>query len=259
VAALLEAGARSVVGIDPDARAVEAATRLYGERARFIEGEPVALPFAAASFDVVASLGPPEVILDPEAAIGEFRRVLSEEGVLLIALPLADAPSGLAGGDEDGWRKLLGSSFAGLRFYRRRVSLAATVAPQDAGSAPDLARARWLAGDPGEDRAVLAIAGPEQLPELDSAASLVSFRDLRAQQETLAAWELRARKAEADGSAKHWELVASREAQRRLRMRLHTVEHRPLRVLSRILRGKPARLGEGPPIRASELKPQRWD
>lgn len=64
--------------------------------------------------------------------------------------------------------------------------------------------------------------------------------------------------AEADGSAKHWELVASREAQRRLRMRLYQLEHRPLRVISRVLRGKPAKLGEGPPLRVSETKLQEW-
>ena len=102
-------------------------------------------------------------------------------------------------------------------------------------------------------------ASDAELPELGSLASMVSFRDLRAQEEALEAWEHRARRAEAEGSAKHWELVAAREAQRRLRMRLHQLEHRPLRVISRVLRGKPARLGAGPPLRASEIKPEHWD
>jgi hypothetical protein len=105
----------------------------------------------------------------------------------------------------------------------------------------------------------LLAASNSKLPELGALASMVSFRDLRAQEETLEAWEERARRAEADGSAKHWELVAAREAQRRLRMRLHQIEHRPLRVLSRVLRGKPAKLGPGPPLRASEIKPEHWD
>lgn len=258
-ALLLEAGARSVVGVDPDERAVEAATRLYGERARFIVGEALALPLAAGSFDVVTCFGAPDERLEPEGEIAELRRVLTGDGLLLLSVPLGEGSGGGEGRDEAGWRELLAEGFEGLRLYRRRASLAATVAPHDAGPAPTLERASWLAGDAAEDRSLLALAGPAELPELDSVASLVSFRDLRAQQETLAAWELRARQAEADGSAKHWELVASREAQRRLRMRLHTIEHRPLRVLSRILRGKPAKLGEGPPIRASELKPQRWD
>lgn len=257
VEALLASGASSLVGVDPDERAVDAATRLYGERASFIVGEPAALPLATGSFDVVASFGAIEGMLDPEAALAEFRRVLVEDGILLAALPLPGSEGEL--GHGVGWHRLLAASFPAVRLYRRRVALAAAVAPADAGPAPELAEARWLAGDAGEDRTALVVAGAEKLPDLPSAASLVSFRDLRAQQETLAAWELRARQAEADGSAKHWELVASREAQRRLRKRLYALEHRPLRVLFRILRGKPAKLGEGPPIRASEMKPQRWD
>lgn len=259
---LLEAGARSVLGVDPDERAVEIATRLYGERARFVAAEAMALPLASGSFDVVTCFDALDDALDPDAAIAEFRRVLTDNGLLLLSLPLPGPASAAVQAPRRGerdWRELLGSSFAGVRVYRSRVSLAATIAPEEAGATPEIGRAAWLAGDAAEDRTVLALAGPAELPELPSVASLVSFRDLRAQQETLAAWELRARQAEADGSAKHWELVASREAQRRLRMRLHTVEHRPLRILSRILRGKPAKLGEGPPIRASELKPQRWD
>lgn len=259
---LLAAGARSVLGVDPDERAVEIATRLYGERARFMVAEAVALPLASGSFDVVTCFGALDDALDPDSAIAEFRRVLTDDGLLLLSLPLPGPPHAAVQGPprpERAWRELLSSSFGAVRVYRSRVSLAATIAPEETGPAPDIAGASWLAGDAAEDRTVLAVAGPAKLPELESVVSLVSFRDLRAQQETLAAWELRARQAEADGSAKHWELVASREAQRRLRMRLHTIEHRPLRILSRILRGKPAKLGEGPPIRASELKPQRWD
>ena len=106
---------------------------------------------------------------------------------------------------------------------------------------------------------MLIAASDAELPALGAVASMASCRDLRAQEETIAAWEERARRAEAEGSAKHWELVAAREAQRRLRLHLHKLEHRPLRVISRVLRGKPRKLGEGPPLRNSELKPERWD
>ena len=258
---LVEAGAKSVLGVDPEPRAVEIAERLYGERARFITAEPVALPLAARSYDVVVSFGSLEGTLDPESTLAEFRRILAEDGLLLIALPLSgfaeDVPAGARGRGAARWREALERDFGAVRTYRRRVALAATVAPE--APAAEIDQSVWLEGDPAEDRSVLALAGRDPLPELQSVASLVSFRDLRAQHETLEAWEERARRAEADGSAKHWELVASREAQRRLRVRLHKLEHRPFRVISRILRGKPAKLGPGPPIRASELNPQRWD
>ena len=48
---LLTAGARAVAGVDRIERAVEVATRLYGERIRFLAAEPTALPLASASFD----------------------------------------------------------------------------------------------------------------------------------------------------------------------------------------------------------------
>lgn len=260
---LLEAGARTVVGVDSDPRSIEVATRLYGERIRFLAAEPTALPLASESFDVAICFDAPEATLDPVAAIGELGRVLRADGLILISLPLSLSPleaepPAAANGDEP-WRDLLEKRFGHVRIFRRRLSIAATLAPLDAGARSPLESAGWLAGGDGEDRMMLAAASNADLPELPSVASLVSFRDLRAQRETLAAWEQRARLAEADGSAKHWELVAAREAQRRLRVRLHKIEHRPLRMLSRVLRGKPARLGEGPPIRASEHKPQRWD
>jgi hypothetical protein len=104
----------------------------------------------------------------------------------------------------------------------------------------------------------LALASESQLPDPPALALLTGLTELSLVLEKLRMWEERARRAEAEGSAKHWELVAAREAQRRLRKRLHHLEHRPLRVLSRVLRGKPARLGPGPNLRISEL-PKEWN
>ena len=259
---LLDAGAKSVVGADPDPRSVEIATRLHGERIRFLLAETAALPLADQSFDVVVCLDPPQPSFDPDAAIAELGRILAEDGVMMLSLPLAATPTETAVArtpDEGRRRELLASRFKHVEIFRRRVALAATIAPEDARERTELEQASWLTGGEGEDRTILVAASDAPLPKFGSLASLESVRDLRAQQETLAAWEQRARRAEADGSAKHWELVAAREAQRRLRMRLHKIEHRPLRVISRVLRGKPAKLGEGPPLRASEIKPEHWD
>ena len=100
----------------------------------------------------------------------------------------------------------------------------------------------------------------EPLPALGSIASLVSFRDLRAQEETLEAWEGAGppgrgrRLGQALGAGRR------REAQRRLRMRLlQDGAQAACGVISRVLRGKPAKLGLGPPLRASERKPDHWD
>lgn len=263
-ALLAAAGARSVVGVDPDERAVETATRLYGERLRFVCAEPLALPFAEASFDALTCFGPLETGPDPAGLLEGLLRVLSEDGILLAALPTSDTAL----------RTVLAERFRNVRSYRAGLRLAAAIVPEGPvagrpenaaapeaapGAALELGELRWLPGAEGEDRRVLVAASNSDLPDLPSVASLAGFRDLRGYRETLAAWEERARRAEADGSAKHWELVASREAQRRLRKRLHALEHRPLRVIWRVIRGGPRRVGEKPQIRLSEQEPQPWD
>jgi len=276
-ALLKEAGARSVLGVDADPRAVEVATRLYGEGIRFLAAEPMSLPLAADSFAAVVCFGALESAPDPGALLEQLLRVLSDDGVLLASLPAlregdlgngpgsagwasstgaAPSPNGAAPRDR---RDELAARFRHLRSYRIGIRTAATVAPaEDAGPVP-IDEAVWLSGDGGEDRTVVVAAANAALPELPSVATLSGLRDLRAYREQIAAWEERARRAEAEGAAKHWELVAAREAQRRLRKRLFTLEHRPLRVLSRVVRGKPAKLGPGPPIRVSEREPEPWE
>jgi SAM-dependent methyltransferase len=262
---LLDAGgARSIVGADHDAAAVEAATRQYGALASFMHAEPMALPLAPRSFDVVTCFGPLDREPDAEAVLDGITRILTADGLLLASLDTgpAEGSVGVAEGGMrsiDEWRAALSAGFRDVRFYRRRLCLAAAVAPVGSSSAIPINDTAWVTDGEAEDRAVLVVAGNGALPELPSVASMTDFRDLRAYRATIAAWEERARRAEADGSAKHWELVAAREAQRRLRKHLHALEHRPLRVLWRVMRGRPARLGQGPPIRASERGPERWD
>ncbi len=265
-AILRDAGAATVVGADPDPRSAEIATRLYGERIHFAQAETTALPLAAGSFDAVVCLDAPTPELDPRDAIEELCRVLAPGGLLIVSLPLSSPPPEAAGPvvhiDDELERSLaesISSRFANSAGFRRRLAVAASVAPAGGPERAELDAAGWLAGGEAEDRSLLLAASDSELPELTSVASMVSFSDLRSQQETLAAWEERARRAEAEGSAKHWELVASREAQRRLRMRLHQIEHRPLRVIWRVLRGGPRKLGQGPPLRTSEVRSEHWD
>jgi SAM-dependent methyltransferase len=263
-AQLLEAGAQSVVGVDHDPRAVETATRLYGARARFLHAELLALPLARHSFDFVTCFDALDDSPDPDAVITGLRRVLADDGLLMVSLrvdgPTGEGANGSVGGRTSAaWREMLLAAFRNVRLYRRRLCVAAAVAPADLSEPAPVGEVSWLPGADGEDRAVLAVASDVELPHLSPVATLTDFRDLRQYRVTLAAWEERARRAEADGSAKHWEFVAAREAQRRLRKRVHELEHRPLRILWRVLRGGPARLGQGPPIRASERGPEQWD
>lgn len=262
---LHEAGARTVTGTDPDPRAVEIATHLYGERLSFTVAESGALPLASGSFGAVVCFDLPAADYDPDSSLDELGRMPARDGVLLVSAPLfraptepAASPERAAPGPDDAVAELA-ARFANVRGYRRRLAIASVVAADADEPRADLEGATWLGGGRAEDRTLLVAASNAELPELPELASMVSFRDLRTQQEALAAWEERARRAEADGTAKHWELVAAREAQRRLRMRLYDLEHTRPKMLWRMLRGKPRKIGEGPPMRASELKQERWE
>lgn len=277
-ALLADAGARSVHGVGWDPSAVETASRLHGDRARFTIGTPTELGVGAGSFDAVTCFGPLERALDHEPILEELQRVLAEGGLLMLSLPIGE------GRDEDAvsaaaartagmmvqrpdvarpslaqWHSMLAARFRNVRLQRRRVCIAAIIAANGLDEHGDQAidDAIWVSGGPDNDRAALALASDSELPDPRSLAMLTGLSELQAFREKLHGWEERARRAEAEGSAKHWELVAAREAQRRLRKRLHQLEHRPLRVLSRVIRGKPARLGPGPQLRASE-HPEDW-
>ena len=277
-ALLAEAGARSVLGVGPGAEAVQAASRRHGDRARFTAGSPTELGVDSGSFDAVTCFGPLERAAEHEPILAELQRVLAEGGLLMLSLPIGD------GRDEDAvtaaaartagtlvqrpdvtrpsvaqWHSMLAARFQNVRLQPRRACIATLIAANGPDELGDQAidDAVWIPGEPESDGAALALASHGELPDPRALAVLTGLAELQAFREKLQGWEERARRAEAEGSAKHWELVAAREAQRRLRKRLHELEHRPLRVLSRVVRGKPARLGPGPALRASE-HPEDW-
>ncbi len=262
-AILAAAGAASVLGVDRDERAIELATRTYSDSARFQRSEPEELTLTAASFGAVVCLGLLERGSDPEALLNRLRGLLAPGGVLLASLPTEpprDPVDGRVLGparDRAEWLEHLGEGYAHVKAYRRRIAVAAIVLEEGDEAAP-AGPPGWLGADPTEDRAILLAASSEPLPELEPATTMVGSRDLRAYREVIAAWEQRARRAEADGSAKHWELVASREAQRRLRLRLWQLEHRPLRKLWRLLRGRSPNLKQGPKLRPPERDNDSW-
>lgn len=251
-AAALAVDAASVLGVDSRLAEIEAAEALYSPTIEVLRSELSSIPLHDDAFELVVHLGLAEAT-DPGASLDECRRLLAPGGLLIASLGHPDAENDLDG--------LISQRFTGVARYRGHSMLGATISPDAASGDPvvPIVDARWLTPDPGELLRVLAVAGDGELPELRPVASLADFRDLREFRRLLEAWEQRARQAEAEGSAKHWELVAAREAQRRLRRRLFELEHRPLRTLLRMLKGGPRKVGPGPPIRASERGPETWD
>jgi SAM-dependent methyltransferase len=279
-AALLAEDATSVAGVGWDPDEVEAASRRYGDRVRFVLGTPSALNLPGHSFEALTCFGALDQATDHESLLAELKRALTPDGLLIASLPIGEGrneESGSADPPAPGtgqmiqrpdtrrpsssqWQSILESHFRNVSLLSRRMGIVVSIATDGSSEPLDetIEDATWVAEEPAESRVALALASESELPDPPAVALLTELTELNVFLEKLRMWEERARRAEAEGSAKHWELVAAREAQRRLRKRLHHLEHRPLRVLSRVLRGKPARLGPGPNLRISEL-PKEWN
>ena len=79
-------GAVSATGVDADEQTVSHARAKY-PGARFELADVHRLPFDEGSFDLVVSFETIEHVRDANAVLGEFRRVLSDDGLLLISTP----------------------------------------------------------------------------------------------------------------------------------------------------------------------------
>ncbi len=82
---LASAGAASVVGVDVDEPTIEHARERYGRD--FQVADIAELPFEDDSFDLVVCFETIEHVADAPRVVAELRRVLVEDGVLLISTP----------------------------------------------------------------------------------------------------------------------------------------------------------------------------
>jgi len=85
VAGLLRSGAKSVIGVDISAEAIEHATRRYGNY--FMLGGATHIPLENQSRDVIVSFETIEHLNDPAAFLQECARVLVPGGTLLLSTP----------------------------------------------------------------------------------------------------------------------------------------------------------------------------
>jgi SAM-dependent methyltransferase len=152
---LLAAAAQSVVGVDisPDAIA-HARSRYARPNLAFAAGSVTALPLDSASVDLVVSFETIEHLAEQQQMLGEFRRVLTPDGALIVSSP--NRPVYNEGGgienhyhvrelDRAELRRVLDEHFPAQAWYGQRVlAQSALWAEADHASAPTFV---MLAGD----------------------------------------------------------------------------------------------------------------
>lgn len=85
-AMLAASGATEAAGVDIDPATVAHAAARYPD-ACFVAGDITSLPFEDDSFELVVSFETIEHVKDPERALDELRRVLADDGLLVISTP----------------------------------------------------------------------------------------------------------------------------------------------------------------------------
>lgn len=175
-ALLAAAGAHSATGVDIDDRTVAHARTRHP--AEFLVADVSDLPFPDDSFDLVVSFETIEHVLDPERAIDEMRRVLAEDGLLVISTPnkaeyLVENEFHEREFMHDEFLALLSTRFATVdALLQHNWMLSAVVPAELAGDATgerwhQLAMAKVVALEQGGELYTIAVCGNGDLPSFD--------------------------------------------------------------------------------------------
>lgn len=248
-ALLLDGGARSVHGV---ANSTAGGLHDLPDRAASFSlaaGDATALPFETGSFDLAVWFPDVDFRGSVAAAIDELRRVITGQGVLLAAAPAVGASPATPDGHpaagkaplEDDFEASLRRRFRyAVRYEHYRCTASVVHGPFRRGMSRG-----WIRGDRAAVRAHRAAFAasdaeattlpPVALIEEPLPGGVTTLAD------PAAAWEERARGAEAEAAAVRWELTVSREISQATLERLTELEGRPLRRITRWLGG--GRLG----------------
>lgn len=196
---LLADFAQEVVGIDKDPATIAHATRKYQRsNLRFREGDCAALPLADNSIDLVASFETIEHISAHERFLGEIKRVLAPDGVLVISSPDKNEyakvsqsanPFHQAELTHEEFVQLVGRMFRHCVIGKQRLVVGSWIAPD--GTAPLAAASTFHGGfdrigiEAGVHRGLysVAVCSDAELPTV----KLGMFENLRESNET---WDL---------------------------------------------------------------------
>jgi SAM-dependent methyltransferase len=190
-AMLADAGATRVVGIDTDPAAIADASSRYGDRdvIDFTQGDMRELPFDDSSFDLVVCFEAIEHIDQQDEALDELRRVLRDQGHLLLSSPNRDVfppgnPHHVHEYTPDELERALEERFGAVELWRQHTWLASLLMDDaSAAAGPDKemeTSVRKLTPlNPGSELYTLAIAGNTRLTGLRGDAILCEPIEIR--------------------------------------------------------------------------------
>src|SRR4051794_3140786 len=154
-AALLAQRAKSVVGVGWDPQEVDDASRLHGDRVRFVVGRQDALNVPSGGFEAVTCFGALENPGDLEPILAELKRALTDDGLLIASLSIGEGrgessvptataappPGTLIERPDTGrpsgaqWQSILEGQFRNVSMRPRRLGIAVSIGG-DASGAP---------------------------------------------------------------------------------------------------------------------------
>jgi SAM-dependent methyltransferase len=204
-AILAAAGARSVVGVDIDAPTLEHARERHGIDAR--RADVRELPFPDGAFDLVVSFETIEHVEEPERAVAEMRRVLADDGTLVISTPnpdqyLVSTEFHVREFTPAEFEALLRSHFDSVDFAYQRNWLASAVLGRgeaetaDESTPLDVAVHKTVASAPGDQLYTIAICGGADVADLRPVATLGRIDESHRLSKLLDEWTARATEAE---------------------------------------------------------------
>ena len=229
---LAEAGALAVVGIDLSGDVLDAVRADQPPNVSLEQADVRRLPYDDASFDLVVCFEVIEHLADPDVALDELARVVSNDGVVCVSSPnrRTYAQGNPHHHHEYVPEELLAAMqqrFAHVRLYRQDDWVASAVF-DDAGQAhngsrPVSAAVRKLAaGKPGEELYTLALAGKGELPDARPSVALTHVLEIK---QLAQSWE-RLSQAEEAAAVERRELSELRRSAQRDHLRLEELERK---------------------------------
>jgi 2-polyprenyl-3-methyl-5-hydroxy-6-metoxy-1,4-benzoquinol methylase len=218
--------ASRVVGVDLAPQAIVEARRHYGDRAEFVEGDLLDMPFEPQSFDAVVCFEAIEHLEDPGLALAEMRRVLRPNGLLLVSSPNRGVypegnPFHLHELTAEEFREEVQGHFRNVSVFRQQTYVA-TMLGGDAALALDDPAVRLEAnvakvegGPPGSELYTVIAAGDGELPPAPGHLVLGGRLDHTEASHLTEMWQERAVKAEVDAAAIRTEAFYETEEQRK--------------------------------------------